>query len=537
MKKLALFISGLAFCLQPAYAQLIFNSLDLFPGTGKSGNPTQLTVSGSYLFFSSTLTSNGTELWKTDGTIINTFMAKDIYPGSMGSNPTNFLDYNGKLLFSATDGITGPELWTSDGTSGGTYVVKDIILGNFGSSPGQFTLCNGNVYFVATTFAEGAELWITDGTTSGTHLVKDVYPGSNFSNIQYPYSFNNNLIFSAEDGVHGRELWFSNGTDTGTRLLKDFSVGMGNGNPVAFTEYNSKVYFLCDLGPIGLPPQALCVTNGTDTGSKKVTPAFYLANTSNFMIVYKNELYFNAPELYKYNGSTTSLVKEFVPGAGGAVLYSPIVMDGKLYFVAATVAEGNELWVSDGTDAGTQLVKDIIPGGTGSNPTNLTVYQHHIYFTATNATGDRQVFQTDGTTTGTVAVAPTGGAANAIDSATFTGFTIYNGSLYYAANYDAIGRELWSLKDTTTYPNSIEITTNPNTFSIYPNPNNGTFTLETNNDFKNGSVSVYDIMGRLIKSENLISKSETISINAPKGVYVVKLQLDDAVLTKRVMVE
>jgi transcription elongation GreA/GreB family factor len=45
------------------------------------------------------------------------------------------------------------------------------------------------------------------------------------------------------------------------------------------------------------------------------------------------------------------------------------------------------------------------------------------------------------------------------------------------------------------------------------------------------------MMGRLIKSENLISKSETISINAPKGVYLVKLQLDDAVVTKRVVVE
>ena len=37
------------------------------------------------------------------------------------------------------------------------------------------------------------------------------------------------------------------------------------------------------------------------------------------------------------------------------------VMNGMLYFLATTSANGTELWWTDGTAAGTQLVKDVYP--------------------------------------------------------------------------------------------------------------------------------------------------------------------------------
>ncbi|MCE9561259.1 MAG: hypothetical protein K8U57_04315 [Planctomycetes bacterium] len=42
------------------------------------------------------------------------------------------------------------------------------------------------------------------------------------------------------------------------------------------------------------------------------------------------------------------------------------------FFAASTPSQGNELWVSDGTAAGTHIVKDINPGKDGSAPTSLT---------------------------------------------------------------------------------------------------------------------------------------------------------------------
>ena len=43
-------------------------------------------------------------------------------------------------------------------------------------------------------------------------------------------------------------------------------------------------------------------------------------------------------------------------------------MNGTLFFSANDGTNGNELWKSDGTAAGTVLVKDINPGGNASDP-------------------------------------------------------------------------------------------------------------------------------------------------------------------------
>ncbi|MBR9970880.1 ELWxxDGT repeat protein [Magnetospirillum sulfuroxidans] len=87
------------------------------------------------MFFAATDGTNGTELWKSDGTAVGTVMVKDINPGSSSSSPNHLTNVNGTLYFSATDGTNGTELWKSDGTAVGTVMVKDIRTGTVGSGP------------------------------------------------------------------------------------------------------------------------------------------------------------------------------------------------------------------------------------------------------------------------------------------------------------------------------------------------------------------------------------------------------------------
>ena len=47
------------------------------------------------------------------------------------------------------------------------------------------------------------------------------------------------------------------------------------------------------------------------------------------------------------------------------------VFNGQLFFGANDGTHGPELWVSDGTAAGTTMVKDIIAGASGSNPVRV----------------------------------------------------------------------------------------------------------------------------------------------------------------------
>ena len=75
--------------------------------------PNYLTAVGSTLFFSASDGTNGTELWKSDGTPAGTVLVKDINPGTAGSTPTYLINVGGTLYFAATTTTYGNELWSS----------------------------------------------------------------------------------------------------------------------------------------------------------------------------------------------------------------------------------------------------------------------------------------------------------------------------------------------------------------------------------------------------------------------------------------
>ena len=69
----------------------------------------------------------------------------------------------------------------------------------------------------------------------------------------------------------------------------------------------------------------------------------------------------------------------------------------RMIFSAYSPANGNELWVSDGTRANTKLLKDIIPGYESSYSTDFAQLGDRLYFVA-NGT---EIWKTDGTPVGT----------------------------------------------------------------------------------------------------------------------------------------
>lgn len=75
--------------------------------------------------------------------------------------------------------------------------------------------------------------------------------------------------------------------------------------------------------------------------------------------------------------------------------------DGKGWYRFGDGHHGRELWVSDGTAAGTQLFMDLYPGGTSSFPSDMVVFQGALYFTAATPDYGRALWRTDGTVAGT----------------------------------------------------------------------------------------------------------------------------------------
>jgi ELWxxDGT repeat protein len=144
-----------------------------FPMTGK------LFVFNGLMYFAggySGAGQTGIELCRTDGTLANTNIVKDIYVGFNSSSPSKFILFNGALYFWASDGIHGYELWKSDGTSSGTFLVKDIAVGTYGIVSRYQVIHNNELYFnlhdLSNTIYPG--IWKTDGTEINTIQVKPV---------------------------------------------------------------------------------------------------------------------------------------------------------------------------------------------------------------------------------------------------------------------------------------------------------------------------------------------------------------------------
>lgn len=55
---------------------------------------------------------------------------------------------------------------------------------------------------------------------------------------------------------------------------------------------------------------------------------------------------------------------------------------------------GEELWKTDGTT--TSLVQDIYTGSSGSAPNGMTAYNGYVYFTAASVTAGAELFRSNG---------------------------------------------------------------------------------------------------------------------------------------------
>ena len=77
------------------------------------------------------------------------------------------------------------------------------------------------------------------------------------------------------------------------------------------------------------------------------------------------------------------------------------VYKGRLLFQATTLAQGRELWVSDGAQDGTNILKDIKLGAENSGLSRFVLFKDKVYFVADNRANGYQLWVTDGTLTGT----------------------------------------------------------------------------------------------------------------------------------------
>jgi len=431
-----------------------FMLLDIYAGTSGSF-PNNFTVLGNKLCFVAQDALNR-QVWITDGTSIGTVALFDAVPNSKNDSYVYLTNCNGTLYFSVgTSIVSSTEPYTSNGTTAGTALLKDVNPGVNGSDSRGYKFFNGKTYFVANTPATGYELWSTDGSTANTSLFTEINPGTNNGvggSTLIEAVVNNKLIFSGNHPDFGAEPYSSDGTVAGTQLLKNIQTqGLGS-YPTHITPIGNRLYF---SGTLGFSESEPWYSDGTTAGTqllKDLEPGAFFSrpfeftnidntnfyfrtfNSSSSRDIYKSDgtpagtarivtaiqpdklqvanniLFFsksdgpNGIELWKYQGTTASIVKNIKPGAQHSFPSSLTAFNNQLFFFADDGTNGNELWKSDGTDAGTQLVADINPGSASSAGfLPMVVYNNNLYMIALK-NGAVSLMKTDGTTAGTTEV-------------------------------------------------------------------------------------------------------------------------------------
>ncbi len=431
---------------------------DIYRGTVNSGARDFTSVNGT-VFFVADNGTNGAELWKCAANGTGATMVKDIYPGPNGSDISGLVNVNGKLYFSARNDTSGLELWKSDGTAAGTVILKEIASGGTSSYPSGLTNMNGTLIFSASD-ANGHELWKSDGTAAGTVLLKDIASGAGGSIFRQSSRFvssGSSVFFAADDGVAGVELWKTDGTTAGTVLVKDIWNGPNWSSITNLTDVAGLLYFVANDGVNGVE---LWQSDGTTAGTTMV--ADLNPSGIDQLTNVNGKLFFVvAGELWSRNTSTVTptLVKELGEGNWVSNPESLTAVGSTLFFTAAYawqtpyIGLGRELWKSDGTAAGTVLVKDIvnIPVWNakvwGSNPVNLVNNNGTLFFTANDMVNGQEMWMSDGTTAGTVLFKDFTNDAGSSDPANLTAI---DGRIFATVMSESIGREAISVIDVFT---------------------------------------------------------------------------------------
>lgn len=413
---------------------------ELNPGTANGILGDQIVAAGGIAFFRGRDTAHGGELWKSDGTVGGTALVKDIRTGPTDTSISAMADVNGSLIFAAND----YEIWKSNGTAAGTVRIKDMApVGTFASINELFSAL-GKAFFRVQLGAGNEEVWVTDGTEAGTVKLK-----AGLSDLRFYSEVSGQLYFKAFDPVNGGALWKTDGTPAGTAIVKSIRPG----TPILLynaTNVNGRLFFQTDDGVHGTE---LWMSDGTTAGTvlvKDIIPGGGGSTGGVGVAANVNGAFFfqadggSGGELWKSDGTAvgTVLVKDIWPGPSTSII-SPNSFangNGTLFFRAAANEDvhDEELWKSDGTQAGTVMVKDIRAGDRGSSVTAIKSFGNGAIFFARDGSNDQRVWYSDGTEAGTVRLADALGTSQGSAS----GFTVINGNAFFVGHDNDRGVEL-----------------------------------------------------------------------------------------------
>lgn len=289
-------------------------------------------------------------------------------------------------------------------------MFADLSPNGITSAPTELTVAGDKLFFTAMPEMQpGHKLWVTDGTPQNTQVVSNVEA----SKLR---AVNGKLFFIGTDSINGSELWTSDGTGAGTFLVADIrpgsASGINNQSLITGTDGNNMYFVAID----SLHGSELWKTTGVPGNAvlvKDIFPGIYASDIRgitglNGLVLFTATDNLVGRELFISDGSFagTNSITALRPTNLGSLFYYnlPIfqVFQDKLFFNANNGLNGEEPWSSDGTTTGTALLLDIYSGLESSDPFFKAATASDLFFSANSAGFGREIWKTNGTTQGTV---------------------------------------------------------------------------------------------------------------------------------------
>jgi ELWxxDGT repeat protein len=338
------------------------------------------------------------------------------------------------------------------------------------------------ILFSASTPDTGRELWATDLGRRATRMIRDIAPGSAGS---FPRDFqllgDGRAVFSAWTADSGRELWVTNGRPRGTRMLRDIWPGETGSNPQWLTPLgDGRVLFTAETSARG---NELWVTDGTRRGTRMVRD-LYPGTTSGrpwgLVPMPDGRVVFFASgpgnlangDVWVSDGTWAGTQSVFmgspVPSAqvpsphyDSRHDFRPVILNDRLILYTARnnfEGTGIELHATDLTPGGTRLVRDIWPGGGNSIPMWITpIGNGRAAFAAMTPEHGQELWVTNGWRGGTMLLEDIRPGPDSSVPEYLT--PLGDGRVLFAAETDQHGREPWITDGTQTGTRLVRDTT------------------------------------------------------------------------------
>jgi ELWxxDGT repeat protein len=267
-----------------------------------------------------------------------------------------------------------------------------------------------------------------------------------YSNLEELTAFRRQLFFFAADGISGTELWVSNGSTTGTRLVKDLLPGREDGSPIlGMIASSDKIFFPAYLPGMGLE---LCVSDGTTIGTRVLTQNSMITWFEGFAVVGSSLFVVKDGELWLTDGTSagTRLVKDLTPGFDGSDIHKLTRVGNNVFFLASP-GSGEEVWISDGSSTGTRRVTSEV--NFFSIGEEFVALGNALVFSAASwgDSAGREIWISDGTAGGTRRLADIN--THTYGSSNPRNLTVVGNKLFFTADDGQRGYELWITDGTT----------------------------------------------------------------------------------------